>query len=64
MINTADSCSPKTLSTLSYHQLQGKGTKLQLTVSIDPFMTDILQSYIPPHNTSYGFMQLSRTNLS
>ena len=48
MINTTGACSPKTLSTISYHQLQGKGTKSQLTVSIDPFMTDILQSYIPP----------------
>ena len=28
--------------------MQDKGTKSQLTVSIDPFITDILQSYIPP----------------
>ena len=46
-IHITGACSPKTLSTLSYHQLQGKGTKSQ-SVSIDPFMTDILQSYIPP----------------
>ena len=26
-IHTAGACSPKTLSALSYHQLQGKGTK-------------------------------------
>ena len=53
-IHTAGACSPKTLSALSYHQLQGKGTKSQLMVSIDPLMTDIFQSYIPPQylNTS------------
>ena len=47
-IHTAGACSLKTLSALSYHQLQGKGTKSQLTVSIEPFITDILQSYISP----------------
>ena len=46
-IYTTGACSPKKPSSLSYHQLQGKGTNSQLTVSIDPFMTDILQSYIP-----------------
>ena len=38
-IYTAGACFPETLSALSYHQLQGKGTKSQLTVSIDLFMT-------------------------
>ena len=47
MINITGACSPKTLSTLSYHQLQDKSIKSQSTVSIDTFMTDPLQSYIP-----------------